>query len=44
MVKVHGKAALNGKDIDHKDRNPLNKSKSNLRVSTVRANRKRNGR
>jgi hypothetical protein len=43
MVKVHGKAKLQGKDIDHKDRNPLNKAKSNLRVSSVKANRKRNG-
>tara|TARA_S200002703_G_scaffold148644_1_gene145534 strand:- start:1697 stop:1954 length:258 start_codon:yes stop_codon:yes gene_type:complete len=44
MVKVHGKCKLKGKDIDHKDRNPLNKCKSNLRISSVKANRSRNGR
>jgi hypothetical protein len=43
MVKIYGKAALNGKDIDHKDRNPLNKSRSNLRIQSIRANRSRNG-
>ena len=43
MVKTHGKAALHGKDIDHVDRNPLNKSKRNLRISSVKSNRSRNG-
>lgn len=43
MVKVHGKAALQGKDIDHVDRNPLNKSKRNLRIMSVKSNRSRNG-
>jgi hypothetical protein len=43
MVKIYGKVALNGKDIDHKDRNPLNKSRSNLRIQSIRANRSRNG-
>jgi hypothetical protein len=43
MVKIYGKSALNGKDIDHKDRNPLNKSRSNLRIQSIRANRSRNG-
>lgn len=28
-----------GKDIDHKDGNPLNNSKKNLRVQSKRANR-----
>lgn len=43
MVKKHGKAALQGKDIDHVDRNPLNKANSNLRISSVKRNRSRNG-
>ncbi len=43
MVKIHGKSALQGKDIDHVDRNPLNKSKRNLRISSVKNNRRRNG-
>lgn len=43
MIKIYGKAALKGKDIDHKDRNPLNKSRSNLRIQSIRANRSRNG-
>jgi hypothetical protein len=35
-----------GKDIDHKDGNPLNNNKSNLRVQRKRSNRsyKRNSR
>lgn len=41
-VKKHGKAALAGKDIDHRDRNPLNNSRSNLRVQSKSANRSRN--
>jgi len=43
MTKELGKTKLKGKDIDHKDRNPCNTSRKNLRVSTVKANRKRNG-
>ena len=43
MVKIHGKAKLAGKDIDHVDRNPKNNSRKNLRISSVRANRSRNG-
>ena len=41
-IKKHGKAALAGKDIDHRDRNPLNNSRSNLRVQSKSANRSRN--
>lgn len=33
-----------GKDVDHKDRNPKNNSKSNLRVQSKSKNRARNGR
>lgn len=31
-----------GKDVDHKDRNPKNNSKSNLRVQSKSKNRARN--
>lgn len=31
-----------GKDVDHRDRNPRNNSKSNLRVQSRSANRSRN--
>ena len=30
-----------GKDVDHKDRNPFNNSRSNLRIRTQSANRSR---
>lgn len=43
MEKTHGKAALKGKDVDHKK--PLksggSNSKSNLRISTKKKNRGR---
>jgi len=39
MEKKHGKAALNGKDIDHKDGNPRNNGKKNLRVMSKSLNR-----
>lgn len=39
MIKKHGKAALKGKDIDHKDGNPKNNSKSNLKIMSRSANR-----
>ena len=42
MVKKHGKAKLAGKDIDHKDRNPRNNAKSNLRIQSKKVNRGRN--
>jgi len=42
MIKKHGKAKLAGKDIDHKDRNPSNNAKSNLRIQSKKANRSRN--
>jgi hypothetical protein len=33
---------LNGKDVDHKDGNPRNNSRSNLRIQSPGANRSRN--
>lgn len=41
MEKKHGKAALAGKDVDHKDGNPKNNSAKNLRVQSVAKNRSR---
>ena len=41
MAREKGSAALNGKDIDHKDRNPNNNSRSNLRVTSKSTNRSR---
>ncbi len=32
---------LNGKDVDHKDGNPRNNSRSNLRIQSPRVNRSR---
>lgn len=42
MIKKHGKAALKGKDVDHKDRSPLNNSPRNLRIQSKATNRSRN--
>jgi len=41
-VKKYGKAAVAGKDIDHKDRNPRNNSMANLRIQSKHKNRGRN--
>ena len=43
-IRKYGKSALKGKDIDHKDGNPMNGCKSNLRVMSVNRNRGRNNR
>lgn len=43
MEKTVGKLTIRGKDVDHKDRNPLNNSTSNLRIQSKRKNRGRNG-
>jgi len=40
--KTLGVSAVRGKDVDHKDRNPANTSRKNLRVQTRRKNRGRN--
>ncbi len=42
MIKKFGKARLRGKDVDHKDRNPMNNSYSNLRIMSKSKNRGRN--
>lgn len=39
MEKILGKRAVEGKDIDHKDGNPRNNSRSNLRVLSKKKNR-----
>ncbi len=41
MAKARGKAAIRGKDIDHKDRNTANMAPKNLRVQSKKANRSR---
>lgn len=41
MVKSVGKRKLKGKDVDHKDGNPLNNSRKNLRVRCKSKNRSR---
>lgn len=39
MIKKHGKSALKGKDVDHKDGNPRNNSRTNLHITTEHYNR-----
>jgi hypothetical protein len=41
MKKKLGSSIL-GRDVDHKDRNPRNNSKSNLRLQSKSSNRSRN--
>ena len=42
LTQKYGKAAVAGKDVDHKDRNPNNNSPSNLRLQSASKNRARN--
>ena len=42
-IKKFGKNAMAGKDVDHKDRNPLNNGMFNLRLQSKKRNRSRNG-
>ena len=44
MVAVGAAKKGDGKDVDHKDRNPRNNSKSNLRMTSKKTNRSRNSR
>jgi len=39
-IKKHGKKALEGKEVHHKDYNPRNNSASNLSIRPRTANRK----
>lgn len=41
MIKKKGKAAVAGRDVDHKDRNPRNNRASNLRLESISKNRGR---
>jgi hypothetical protein len=41
VVKAKGKAAVKGKDVDHKDGNPRNNSLANLRLQSKHVNRRR---
>ena len=42
MRKKLGVKAISGKDIDHKDKNPRNNARSNLRIRTKSRNRSDN--
>ena len=42
MIKARGRSAVAGKDVDHKDRNTGNNSRSNLRIQSRSKNRSRN--
>jgi hypothetical protein len=42
MRRKLGVKAVRGKDIDHKDKNPLNNSRKNLRVRSKSYNRSHN--
>jgi hypothetical protein len=42
MIKKYGKAAVAGKDVDHKDMNTGHNTLSNLRIQSKSANRSRN--
>lgn len=41
MIKKHGKKALQGKEVDHKDFNPKNNNASNLSIKSKAANRRK---
>ena len=39
MISKHGKSALKGKDIDHKNKNATDNRPSNLQIMSASANR-----
>jgi hypothetical protein len=39
MIKKHGKSAVKGKDIDHKNGNPRDNRRSNLQIMSKSKNR-----
>jgi hypothetical protein len=39
VVKARGAAAMEGKDVHHKDGNPKNNDNSNLKVVSIKKNR-----
>ena len=41
MIKKHGADALKGKEVDHKNFNPLNNASPNLSIKSRTANRKK---
>ena len=42
MMKKLGIKRLRGKDVDHKDKNPRNNSRKNLRIRSKSSNRRSN--
>ncbi len=42
LIKTGRVKKGDGKDVDHKDRNPFNNTRSNLRIKSKSANRSRN--
>ena len=42
MIKSKRARKGDGKDVDHKDRNPCNKGRKNLRIQSKKKNRGRN--
>jgi len=42
MIKKKGKSKLKGKDVHHKDRNPRNNKRSNLKIQSKKKNRGNN--
>lgn len=39
VASARGKDKLKGKDVDHFDKNPLNNSLKNLRITSIKKNR-----